>query len=100
MLFEVIHAIRDWLSRIEIPCQILSDSKDFLHVFFETDHALAELIAGMPSCAPYRFVSFTVLDIRLDLKAEPVFCFHDDENCTISDILHGLDRGAACITIL
>ena len=97
---EIITKVQDWLRRIDIPCEVLTERPDALRVILETEHALAELVVGEPDCAPRRYVSFTVLDTRLDPKADPVFCFHDDESCTIPDILRELDRGEACIRTL
>lgn len=90
---DVLNALRQWLAGMELPAEVLTDSTDRLWVVFETENALAELRAGDGEYAPYRFVSFTVLDSRLDTRAEPVFCFHDNENHTIEDILRELERG-------
>ena len=92
-LSEVLTALRRWLAGVELPAQVQRDSDDSLWVIFESGNALAELIAGDGSYAPYRFVSFTVLDTRRDTMAEPVYCFYDDESHTIDDILRELDRG-------
>ena len=74
-LTDVLTALRQWLGHVELPAQVLTDSPDGLRVIFETENALAELLAGEGAYAPYRFVAFTVLDTRLDLDAGPVFCF-------------------------
>lgn len=92
-LSDILLELRRWLETIRIPSQILTDTDRGLRVIFETENALAELIAGEGECAPYRFVSFTVLDLRLDLRAEPVFCFHDNDTHTAEDILRELARG-------
>ena len=62
-------------------------------MFFESENALAELTVGNDPCAPWRFVSMTVLDTRLDPHAAPVFTFWGREDHTVSDILRALDRG-------
>ena len=100
VLTNVLTALRQWLSGVTISAQVQTDSADRLWVIFETENALAELIAREPDCGPYRFVSFTVLDKRLDLYAEPVFCFYDDESHTITDILRELDRGLTIFSTL
>ena len=94
---EVLTALRRWLAGAELPAQVQRDSDDGLWVIFETEYALAELIAGEEAYAPYRFASFTVLDTRRDAAAEPVFCFYDDKSYTIGDILRELDRGVGYI---
>lgn len=95
-LTDLLKALRRWLDGVRLPFRVLTDSPAGLWVIFETDNALAELLAGEPECAPYRFVSFTVLDTRPDMHAEPVFCFYDDDSHSIPDILAGLDQGLVC----
>ena len=97
-LKELLNALRQWLAGLDAPAQILTDRADALRVIFETKNAMAELLAGEGAYAPYRFVSFTVLDTRLDLHAEPVFSFCDDDSHTIAQILRELDRGMAVLT--
>ena len=97
---EVLTAVREWLAHVPLPAQINRDTDDGLWAYIETENALAELLAGEGAYAPYRFVSFTVLDTRLDLHAEPVFSFCDDESHTIADILRELDRGMAVMGML
>ena len=92
-LTDVLTALRQWLGHVELPAQVLTDSPDGLRVIFETENAMAELLAGEGAYAPYRFVAFTVLDTRLDLDVGPVFCYYDHESHTIGDILRALDRG-------
>ena len=94
-LTEILEALRGWLQVIAVPARILTDRSDALRVIFETDAALGELIAGDGEYAPYRFVSFTVLDARLEPYAEPVFSFCDDGSHTLGDILRELNRGLA-----
>lgn len=99
-LSEFLNVLHRWLDGIHIPAKVLTDREDALRVVFETENALAELLAGDGEYAPYRHVSFTVLDTRLDMNAEPVFCFYDDESHTIGDILRELDRGMMICTAL
>ena len=90
---EVLTAVREWLGRVTVPAQVQRDSADGLWVFFESENALAELIVGNDPCAPWRFVSMTVLDTRLDPHAGPVFTLWGREDHTIADILRALNRG-------
>ena len=92
-LTEILQALRQWLAGLDVPARVLTDRADALRVIFETENGLAELLAGEGACAPYRFVSFTVLDPRLDPHAEPVFSFCDDASHTVPEILRALDRG-------
>ena len=84
----------------DLPGEILTDREDTLRVIFETGNALAELIVADSGSAPYRFVSFQVLDTRLDLTDGPAFTFHDSETSTIGEILRELDRGIAFVQTL
>ena len=99
-LTEILDALRRWLTGVDVPARVLTDRADALRVIFETENGLAELLAGEGACAPYRFVSFTVLDIRLDPHAEPVFSFCDDASHTAAEILRELDRGMAVMGML
>ena len=100
MLPQILSAVRQWLLRIDLPGEILTDREDTLRVIFETGNALAELIVADSGFAPYRFVSFQVLDTRLDLTDGPAFTFHDSKTCTIGDILRELDHGIAFVQTL
>ena len=100
MLPQILSAVRQWLLRIDLPGEILTDREDTLRVIFETGNALAELIVADSGFAPYRFVSFQVLDTRLDLTDGPAFTFHDSETSTIGEILRELDRGIAFVQTL
>ena len=90
---EALTAVREWLGLVTVPAQVQRDSADGLWVFFESENALAELTVGNDPCAPWRFVSMTVLDTRLPPQAGPVFTFWGREDHTITDILRALDRG-------
>ena len=89
---EVLTAIRDWLGRVAVPAQVQRDAADGLWVFFESENVLVELIVGNDDYTPWRFVSMTVLDTRLDPQAAPVFTFWGNGDHTVSDILRELDR--------
>ena len=90
---EVLTAVREWLGRVTAPAQVQRDTDEGLWVFFESENALAELIVAEGDFTPYRFVSMTVLDTRLDPNAAPVFTLWGREDHTIPDILRALDRG-------
>ena len=99
-LTEILDALRQWLAGLDVPARVLTDRADALRVIFETENGLAELLAGGGACAPYRFVSFTGLDLRQDPYAEPVFSFCDDASHTAAEILRELDRGMAVMGML
>ena len=89
---EALTAVREWLGRVTVPARINRDTDEGLWVFFESENALAELIVGSDAYTPWRFVSMTVLDTRLDPQAAPVFTFWGNGDHTVSDILRELDR--------
>ena len=97
---EILTAVREWLAHVPLPTQIQRDTDAGLWAYIETENALAELIVGKDDCAPWRFVSMTVLDTRLDPHAEPAYCFRDNESHTVPDILRALDRGMEMIGAL
>ena len=99
-LQDILTALRQWLTEVEVSVRVQRDTPEGLWVFLETEHALAELVAAEPEMAPYRFVSFTVLDTRLDVDSTPLFCYYDDASSTAADILHQLNRGMKCIRAL
>lgn len=94
---DVLGAARQWLETVKIEynswmeVEILEDSDTLFRVIIESEHHMAELIANEPGFAPYRFVSFLVLGIESTLDKPPLFCFYDDEFCSVTDILCGLD---------
>ena len=92
-LSDILPELRRWLENINLSAQVLTDTDDALRVIFETESAVAELIAGDGAYAPYRFVSFAVLDMQEELNAAPVFCYYDNEHSTMDDILCGLKLG-------
>ena len=95
MLSQILSTVRNWLRQTCLPAQVLTDREDSLRVILETENAMAELIVAQADFAPYRFVSFQILDIRRELRDGPVFCYYDNEGSTIDEILRELDRGAA-----
>ena len=90
---EVLTAVREWLGRVTVPAQINRDTDEGLWVFLESENALAELTVGDDAYTPWRFVSMTVLDARLDPHAAPIFSFWGNGDHTVSDSLRTLDRG-------
>ena len=90
---QALTAVREWLGRVTVPAQINRDTDEGLWVFLESENALAELTVGDDAYTPWRFVSMTVLDTRLDPHAAPVFTLWGREDHTIPDILRALDRG-------
>lgn len=95
---KVLNAIHKWFNNIKVNysskiiIEIIQDNDLMLHVFFETETRISELIVNQPYFAPYRYVSFIVMDIKQELP-EPVFCYYDNNSCTIDDIINKLNSG-------
>ena len=95
---EILNATREWFNNIKsnysskITIEIVQNNDVMLHVFFETETHISELIVNQPYFAPYRYVSFMVMDIKQKLP-EPVFCCYDNDLCTASDIINKLNAG-------
>lgn len=90
---EILRAVRDWADRVPCSPERLRDDEDGLRIIWETETHLAELIVSRAEYAPYRHVSFQLLDIRLDVDQAPVYSYYDQEGSTIDEILTALDRG-------
>ena len=97
---EALTAVREWLGCVTVPAQVQRDTDEGLWVFFESENALAELTVGNDPFAPWRFVSMTVLDTRLDPHAAPVFTFWGNGDHTVSDILRELARAVGIFETL
>lgn len=96
MEFEmVLGAVRGWAVRVPFPSEILRDDAEGLRIVWEIEEHLAELIVCRAEYSPYRWVCFTILDVRLEPNEEAVYCYYDREDSTMEEILAALDRGAA-----
>lgn len=99
MEFEKIHgAVRDWVVRVPFPAEVLRDDPEGLRIIWESENDLAELIVCRAEYAPYRYVSFLILDVRLDPGQGPVYCYYDQEDSSVTEILAALERGMEMMT--
>ena len=93
-LFEsTLRTVREWALRIPLSPEVLRDDPDGLRIIRETKTHVAELIVSRGEFAPYRFVSFQVLDLRREVDQSPVYIYFDGEDSTTDEILTALDRG-------
>ena len=93
-LFEsTMRAVREWALRVPLSPEVLRDDPAGLRVIWETKTHLAELIVCRGECAPYRFVSLQVLDLRREVDQSPVYSYFDRQGSTTDEILTALDRG-------
>lgn len=93
-LFEsTLRTVRKWALRVPFSPEVLRDDPAGLRVIWETKTHLAELIVCRGEYAPYRFVSFQVLDLRREVVQSPVYSYFDGEDSTTDEILTALDRG-------
>ena len=97
-LFEsTMRAVREWALRVPLSPEVLRDDPAGLRVIWETKTHLAELIVCRGQFAPYRFVSFQILDLRREVDQSPVYSYSDGEDSTMDGILTALDRGVELI---
>lgn len=97
-LFEsTLRCLREWARRVPLSPEILRDDPDGLRIIWETGIHLAELIVSRGEFAPYRFVSFQILDLRRDMDQASVYIYFDGEDSTMDEILTALDRGIELI---
>jgi len=93
-LFEsTLRAVREWAFRVPLSPEVLWDDPDGLRIIWETSTHLAELIVSRGEYAPYRFVSFQILDIRQEMDQALVYGYFDSEDSTTDETLTALDRG-------
>lgn len=104
MYEEVYEAVKNWLNSVMIEYSdciefdTLDDTPDRLTVNMETAHYIAQLNVSRPDFRPYRYVELYVLDSNKKVHAEPVFAFRDGEKDTVSDVIHGLNKGIDLIS--
>lgn len=99
MEFEkILSVVRGWAGRVPFPAEVLRDDPEGLRIIWETEKYLAELIVCRAEYAPYRWVSFTILDVRRDPGQEPVYCYYDQEDSSVTEILAALERGMEMMT--
>ena len=97
-LFEsTLRCLREWARRVPLSPEVLRDDPDGLRIVWETGTHLAELIVNRGEYAPYRFVSFQILDLRRDTDQASVYSYFDREDSTMDEILTALDRGIELI---
>lgn len=97
-LFEsTLRTVREWARRVPLSPEVLRDDPDGLRIIWETGIHLAELIVSRGEFAPYRFVSFQILDLRRDMDQASVYIYFDGEDSTMDEILTALDRGIELI---
>lgn len=97
-LFEsALRTVREWARRVPLSPEILRDDPDGLRIIWETKTHLAELIVSRVEYAPYRFVSFQLLDILREPDQALVYSYFDGVDSTMDEILTALDRGIELI---
>ena len=97
-LFEsTLRTVREWALRVSLSPEVLRDDPDGLRIIWETGTHLAELIVSQGEYAPYRFVSFQILDLLREPDQALVYSYFDSEDSTMDEILTALDRGIELI---
>lgn len=97
-LFEsTLRCLREWARRVPLSPEVLRDDPDGLRIIWETGIHLAELIVSRGEYAPYRFVSFQILDLLREPDQALVYSYFDRQDSTMDEILTALDRGIELI---
>ena len=97
-LFEsTLRYLREWARRVPLSPKVLRDDPTGLRIIWETSTHLAELIVSRGEFAPYRFVSFQILDLLREPDQALVYSYFDSEDSTMDEILTALDRGIELI---
>lgn len=96
---QVISEVSDWLSNISeqyhdsLKINITKANTKVLLVDFENDNYLAQLVVEDIGFHPYRFCSFSVLDVNQDSYQKDAYCYYDNENSNMHEILEHLTNG-------
>ena len=82
MYQAIMKAAREWVEQIQekyaskITVDVERDEVDCFHVFIETPNSISELCVSKPYFAPYRYVSFLVMDVHKSVDSLPVFHYY------------------------
>ena len=99
MYETIMKTAHKWIEQIQekymykIKVDIEKDEIDCFHVFIETINAISELIVSKPDFAPYRWVSFQVMDVRRSVDSLPEFSYYDKPSDTVEEIINQLNAG-------
>lgn len=94
----VIRAVRGWVDA-QTGFERKRDTEGSLWATLDTEHHLVELQVHRAECAPYRYVSFQVVDVRRPLGQELVYVFHDKDGDPVEQIIEGLEQGLEGVRI-
>ncbi|MDE6004086.1 MAG: hypothetical protein K2G88_01715 [Oscillospiraceae bacterium] len=80
--------------KINIIKNIITKSNKILIVNFENHNYIAQLIIDNDTgMKPYRFCEFRVLDINQDINQEDAYCYWDNQDSNMHEILQKLNNG-------
>ena len=101
MYQAIMKAAREWVEQIQekyaskITVDVERDEVDCFHVFIETPNSISELCVSKPYFAPYRYVSFLVMDVHKSVDSLPVFHYYDKDSDTVEEIFNQINAGIA-----
>ncbi|MDE6706844.1 MAG: hypothetical protein K2K06_02260 [Oscillospiraceae bacterium] len=80
--------------KINIQKYVITADKKILMVDFENHNYIAQLIINNDiDMKPYKFCEFRILDVNQDIYQEDAYCYWDNVNSNIEEILEGLNNG-------
>ena len=100
--FKVIkNYIKNWLNNViknynnKLKFEIIKDDEEVYRAIIECNGYFSELLVGIPDgMAPYRYVSFTILDTRIEnVNNSLIYWYYYDEKSSINEIIDKLNQG-------
>ena len=97
----VLESVRDWIVSTaadhgeKLKVTVTEDDEDFLVVILENDRYVSCLAIDNYGHHPYRYLEYTVYDLRRGMNQKPVYSYTDRENSTVKEIVNHLDEGLA-----
>ena len=97
----VLESVRDWIVSTaadhgeKLKVTVTEDDEDCLVVNLENDRYVSCLAIDNYGHHPYRYLEYTVYDLRRGMNQRPVYSYTDRENSTVKEIVNHLDEGLA-----
>ena len=100
--FKVIkNYIKNWLNNViknynnKLKFEIIKDDEEVYRAIIECNGCISELLVGiLDGMAPYRYVSFTILDTRIDnVNNSLIYWYYDSEYSSVTEIIDKISQG-------
>ena len=91
---EVLAGIRRWIAEKQqefsagITVRHITEGENVLRVLIKTSLRIAELLVSDDNdFAPYRWISFQILNLQGEMTETPSFCYFDSPRDSLNEIL-------------